>query len=299
MDKELLIARWMADEITDTEFKKQVSPEDFIAYKKLKLATDLYADSKRDLAPDLWNKIEQRIQAKPRKSYLLYRSIAAVAAILLLFIAVNKFLSPSTFTVETGIAKTKRIELPDNSVVVLSPNSLLKYNKDWKGEHNREVYLEGTAYFEVQKGRNFEVKTPNGSVKVLGTKFNVVSLDDWFKVECFEGKVRVTHSLKSIELKPHTSFNMIDNEVKLDEVKENKPLWLSGESRFKSVPLKYVLREMQNHFDVKFVNQGVDENMLFSGGFVHKDLDLSLKLVLKALQINYQKTDKNTIVMKP
>ena len=299
MDKESLLARWMADEITDAEFRKHISQADFLAYKKLKLATELYAQSQEDLSPDLFDKIQGRIEQKQSKRrYILYRSVAAVAAVLLLFAGVNKFLSPSTFVVETGIAQTKRVDLPDETVVVLSPGSVLKYKKDWK-ENNREVYLEGTAYFEVTKAGDFQVKTPNGSVKVLGTKFNVVSMDDWLKVECFEGKVLVTNPYKTLELKPNTSYNMIGNQVRIDIVKEDKPAWLSGESRFKSVPLKYVLQEIQNHYAVKFINQGVDENVLFTGSFVHNDLDLSLKLVLKALQINYKKKDKNTIVMMP
>jgi len=298
MDKENLIARWMADEITDAEFRKQVSKEDFMAYKKLKLATDLYAESQRELSPGLFEKIQEKIEKPSNKYRRLYGLIAGIAAVLLLFVGVNRYLTPSVFTVETAMSEMKKVELPDHSTLILYPESKLTYSKKWDMS-NREVFLEGTAYFEVKKGKAFEVKTANGSVKVLGTKFDVTSLNDWFKVDCFEGKVLVLNPYKNIELKPHTSFNLMNNKVQINTCSDDQPAWISGESRFKAVPLKYVLSQMKKQFGVDFVNRGIDENVLFTGSFVHDDLDLSLKLVFKSLRIKYSKKAGNIIVMTP
>jgi len=87
MNKDILLARWMADKITDAELLKYIFRlSDFIAYYNLNLATDLYAQSQKDLSPDLFDKIQERIEQKqPKSRYVLYRSVAAVAAVLLLF----------------------------------------------------------------------------------------------------------------------------------------------------------------------------------------------------------------------
>jgi len=50
--------------------------------------------------------------------------------------------------------------------------------------------LFGKAYFDVDKGKTFTVKTDLGTVQVLGTRFDVESRDSIFKVVCYEGSVK-------------------------------------------------------------------------------------------------------------
>jgi len=63
--------------------------------------------------------------------------------------------------------------------VVLNSKSTISFNKtDWK--NNRQLTLDGEAYFKVEKGSTFTVNTNNGSVTVLGTQFNVNSTRRFF-----------------------------------------------------------------------------------------------------------------------
>ncbi len=68
------------------------------------------------------------------------------------------------------------ITLSDSTRVWVNSGSKLSYPSHFD-EDNREVYLEGEAFFDVQKNHNqpFYVKTSDIDIKVLGTRFNVKS----------------------------------------------------------------------------------------------------------------------------
>ena len=46
----------------------------------------------------------------------------------------------------------------------------------------------------MEKGTSFRVLTSEGIIEVLGTEFNITVRDNYFEVQCFEGKVKVTSS---------------------------------------------------------------------------------------------------------
>jgi transmembrane sensor len=66
--------------------------------------------------------------------------------------------------------------LPDGTRVSLNSNSKLRYNKDFNSR-NREVVLEGEAYFEVTRNAQlpFIVHAATLDIQVLGTSFTVKS----------------------------------------------------------------------------------------------------------------------------
>jgi transmembrane sensor len=68
------------------------------------------------------------------------------------------------------------IKLQDSSRVWVNSGSRLSYPTNF-GEEKREVYLEGEAFFEIEKNPDqpFYVKTSDIDIKVLGTRFNVKS----------------------------------------------------------------------------------------------------------------------------
>ena len=300
MNKETIIARWIAGDISDADFKKQMSEEDFVAYVKLRKALQLHEHTQTEVPDIVYQNIKSSIsKTKPTNKRINYFKLAiSVAAVFLLFISVNYFLSPSIFSVETAYGESQKIELPDGSVVWLGAHSKLSYNKE-KWQKNRAVNLNGSAYFEVNKGQKFEVITPNGNVTVLGTKFQVKSISDLFKTVCFEGKVLVHTLKKDIVLKAGESVQKYDHQLRKQPVRYNQPDIQSKTTRFAQTPLAYVLQEFENQYHVKFKNQGVDTQILFTGSLPHNNLKLGLELVSKALSFKY-KLDKNkTIIIKP
>ena len=84
--------------------------------------------------------------------------------------------------------------LEDGSVVYLSEQTSLKY-PDHFDDNNREVTLQGEAFFDVKKQseRPFIIQTDIASVEVTGTSFKIKSdRNASFLLSVREGEVRVT-----------------------------------------------------------------------------------------------------------
>jgi hypothetical protein len=76
-------------------------------------------------------------------------------------------------TVRNELRQPKKITLTDGSIVQLESNSLLSYHSDFNTA-NREVLLEGEAFFEVTKSyKPFLIYSKDVVTKVLGTSFRI------------------------------------------------------------------------------------------------------------------------------
>jgi ferric-dicitrate binding protein FerR (iron transport regulator) len=108
------------------------------------------------------------------------------------------------------------LTLPDGSKVWLNAGSHLKYKRNFNIKE-RDVYLNGEAFFEVKKQHTpFVVHTSYVDIKALGTAFNVKSYAEENKVEAtlVEGKISIENKKtnKSFVLKPKQKivFKMAD-----------------------------------------------------------------------------------------
>jgi len=102
--------------------------------------------------------------------------------------------------------KSKLVQLPDGSSIVLQKNSRLSYQKAFNN-NKREVYLVGEAFFEVAKNpeRPFFVYANELITKVLGTSFTIKAFgkDKDIRVIVKTGKVSVftQHDESALQLK--------------------------------------------------------------------------------------------------
>ena len=100
-----------------------------------------------------------------------------------------------TLTVrENPKGRKTTLNLSDGSRVILNSASKISFARPFKEDH-REVYLEGEAFFEVEKDENrpFRVVTQNMTTTVLGTSFNVRAYpeDLDIRVSLTTGKVTI------------------------------------------------------------------------------------------------------------
>ncbi len=177
------LAKWLAGELSDTDLQKMVSEEDFIAFQKIKKGISAYSVLETPLEKS-FKDLEAKLEAKKSlKIISLYKKwVFSIAASLVLFISLNYFFNANTTDYKTSFGEQKTVALLDGSDVVLNANSIISFNpKQWKNK--RIVYLQGEAFFKVKKDKKpFEVKTQNGTIQVLGTRFNVTSYLDYFRV---------------------------------------------------------------------------------------------------------------------
>ena len=198
------------------------------------------------------------------------------------------YLNTLNENIATQYAENKEVVLPDASKIILNADSELSYSeKKWDKERN--VSLEGEAFFKVAKGKRFTVSTGHGTVAVLGTQFNVENRKGYFEVTCFEGLVSVTYNNNVTKLPAGTTFVVIDGKV-IDSEKPNTttPSWMNNESSFKSIPLKFVLDEFQRQHDIKVETQNIDIKSLFTGTFSNTNTDLALQSISVPSQIKYK-----------
>ena len=238
----------------------------------------------------LFNRIESSIlkENKSKVKRLHWVRYAAAAAILLLA-GFFLFMPSTDRTVSTKFAQQKEITLPDQSGVLLNADSKIAYaKKDWSD--NRELDLQGEAFFSVEKGGKFKVNTSLGTVEVLGTSFNVLNRDGYFEVICITGKVNVTvdqlNQSEIIERYEGVFFNQQDNILVRKSIsKEQDILWSEGQIHFEEKPLSFVFDEMERQFDINILEQAVQGS--YTGTVNLSSLDSALYDICWPMKLNY------------
>ncbi|WNH08037.1 FecR family protein [Thalassobellus suaedae] len=296
MNREKLISKWLDNNLNNLELEAFKSLEDYDDLVKLNTSLQTFKADNYDTSKELEN-ILSTIKSKKQQPTHWFKPFMRIAAILAICFSLYYYITTIDTTISTMVAQKTTIDLPDASSVSLNAKSLLAFNKkDWKNE--REVELQGEAFFKVAKGSTFKVITKLGTVTVYGTQFNVKQRDNYFEVICYEGLVGVTHNTHETKLKPGDSFLIIDGKIIAKE-KENRstPSWLNNESTFKSLPYKTIIAEFERQYDVDITLVNIDSNQLFTGSFTHNNLEVALKSISLPLHLTYSKTN-NTIILK-
>jgi ferric-dicitrate binding protein FerR (iron transport regulator) len=293
MRKEELIKKWLADELTADEMQAFKALDEYASYVKISENAKAFKAPEFNIESSLQD-IEAKIQ--PNKTPVL-RYIASIAAVLILgfFLFKNIYFNSELTSIQTDIALTESINLPDNSVVNLNSNSILTYNSaDWA--HNRQLDLQGEALFNVEKGKKFSVSTPQGNVQVLGTVFNVKSREYLFEVSCFEGSVQVEVNNETYILKQNDFLSFFDGKVSLRQNTLDAPTWQKNMTILKNQPLDVVIKELKNYYDFEFDTSTIDTSKRFTGSFGHVNIKLALNSITLPLGLTY-KIDGKTIIL--
>lgn len=103
----------------------------------------------------------------------------------------SEFVNVRTETVETDFGETRQISFSDGTIIMLNANSVVTYSLYDSGE--MEAELVGEAWFDIppSANRTVSVHTTDGSVHVLGTKFNVSTYGEGTSVVLQQGSVRL------------------------------------------------------------------------------------------------------------
>lgn len=162
-------------------------------------------------------------------------------------------------TVETPKGGQYQIKLPDGSHVWLNASSTLSYSPNFM--HKREVQLRGEAYFEVAKDKKpFIVNSPDQSIQVLGTHFNVFAYPEERKTvtTLVEGKVKVNATLnklgKGTILEPNsmaTTYQNTDKVIKTRDNIESALAWKNGYFQFNEEKLTDIMATIARWYDVE------------------------------------------------
>lgn len=248
---------------------------------------------------DIWAKMQPLMEQKKSKRIFLTQQYgyAAAAGIAVIF-GLLTFLSQFKTTVQVPVSERKTIYLPDQSKVILNAQTSLSYKPYWWFAQ-RAVKLEGEAYFEVTKGKKFEVISENAKTTVLGTSFNIFAREKQYFVTCFSGKVEVS-SLRSENCKIRIKKGQqvfLKNDSILNaqgnfSVKEVNA-WIENKFAFENQSINEVFAEIERQFGIQ-IHVPKDLQMHYSGNFEKTEMpETTLNIVCKPLGLVYKKIKPN------
>lgn len=253
--------------INDNEKEKHIKDFSHLWEK----SAELGKYEKIDLESD-WRKVKSRMGFKtkskkiPLQSYFLRIAVILIFAFGLAYFfnqLINNYSNTDNndyFTIATK-DQLKEFVLPDNSVITLNKNSSVIYNSNF-GMGNRDIIIEGEAYFNVQKNKElpFRVFAENSTVEVLGTQFNVNQKDDYIKVSVVNGHVAFYETekkqnridlMKSEESVYHKGKKTFDKKAKMNL---NTVAWKTKKFEFREESMIEALNYISDYYNLELIN---------------------------------------------
>ncbi len=301
------LARWLNGDLTEEEQIAFEQSEDYQNLSRVLAGVDQLAP--QSFATEaLLQQIKSRIsiaRASTPVRRLRPWYLAAAAVVLTLLAAWFFWPKRNLQTFVAQVGQQVPGTLPDASAFTLNAQSRLEFDAaTW--HQKRVVKLEGEAYFSVEKGETFTVETPLGSVRVLGTRFNVNAHNEVLSVVCFEGKVSVQgiNQTKPQVLTPGQTLRISQQaQVKEDSVaifQQALPGWMQGVSSFENVPLGEVIDAFARQFGVSFrLDKDIDQTDIVNASFPHSNLDTALKTAFEPTGIRWSKKSETVIQLRP
>jgi len=203
--------------------------------------------------------------------------------------------------------------LSDGTHVFLNAGTSLKYPVQFISGHNRSVFLNGEAFFDVSKDKEhpFVVNAEGLSIDVLGTKFNVANYkeDTHTEVVLVEGSVGLSPSgnpgkegNENLELHPgfKGSFHKLDRTISSKKVNTSIYTgWLNGDVVFRNARFENIARRLERLYNVTIVNNNEELNdEIFNASFEvdNEGINDILRYFKKVYNIEYKIADDKIII---
>lgn len=298
MEKDYLLKKWLNNALTEEEQRAFNELEDADLNNAI-VDTAQYFKASHFSVPASFESLQEKLPAKqtPVKKIPWKRTLVQIASVLVLGFAVYYgFFYNQLTQIQTLASEKTTIALPDNSTVILNAASEISYHeKNWDEE--RELQLQGEAFFKVAKGKKFDVKTSEGTVSVLGTQFNVKQRDSYFEIVCYEGVVQVTSGKIVKKLFAGDTFR-IDAGLEFNgATNDMAPQWTSNMSSFKSVRFQQVVAELERQYDISITYKGTKQTQFFTGAFVHDNLENALQAITTPLGLTYKIEGSTNVIL--
>lgn len=208
-----------------------------------------------------------------------------------------------------GIKST--IVLSDGSKIWLNADSKVQYPALFTG-NSREIYLNGEAFFDIARNpaKPFIIHLSNGTVRVLGTSFNVKAYDNQPVVETSvaTGKVAFIPRLKN-NRPADTVFLTPNNKVvyRLHEeqittattVSADDKAWTEGKMIFRSLSFEEIAIELERNFGKRIVFDNDDvKKYRLTGSFQNNTLVEILDYLSKTKTFSYSVSDEAIVISR-
>jgi len=275
----IAIAKYIAGEMTTTdmeEFEREVSthPENELLLKEMTKywnRMELLKKNHRIDVDNAWDKLyskikDDKIVAETKKVYMAKSQwLAWAAAVILLFSVGSVLLFTNTFSGKQIIVQavdnssTLVHTLSDGSVVYLSSNTTISYSKSY-GKRNRNLWLEGEAFFDVIPNQKlpFVIETSSAVVKVLGTSFTLKSNEkEIFELLVESGSVSISSKTKEGETLIADAGDMVtltnSNFTKSSMADKYQASWKNQRLQFKDESISSILQVINKNYNTSII----------------------------------------------
>lgn len=248
MDMEKQIFNYLEGKLNDKlkeEFLKKISENKeakklFYDLKLIWETGEYIQQEKNAKTQEEWGKISTKLapQFKQSRAVVKHKNLLKYAAMLIVAVGLTFGLSKQFIFSEKSISQNEvyvpkgqksQLTLSDGTKIWLNSESKITYPTKFSMGSDRNVYLEGEAYFKVTKNCKvpFIVNTDKINIKVLGTSFNVKSYtaDKTIETTLIEGKVSIqkksyNQTAKSWDLNPNQKaiFNKATHSLLVEDL---------------------------------------------------------------------------------
>ncbi|MBX0291934.1 DUF4974 domain-containing protein [Hymenobacter sp. HSC-4F20] len=213
----------------------------------------------------------------------------------------------------TARGATSKVLLADGTAVWLNADSHLWFPRSFRGGQ-REVYLDGEAFFDVKPNRQqpFIIHLGQEQVRVLGTSFNIKAYheDETMETAVVTGKVAFIRAGTESATSPDTVYAVPNQRVVYSKKTEalrretvnsqDYATWSRGGFVFQATSLADVARALERHYNVQvqFANEELRRCQL-TGRF----RDQSLREVVSILSLTgtfgFELTNERLLITGP
>lgn len=263
--------------------------------------------------PDVVDKWLQRRRWRRRAVPLA--AAAGMAAIAVIAIILLQAPSPNyEANFQTALGEYQVHRLPDDSVVRLNTNSQARV--DYSDTERRVHLLRGEAHFDIvpQPGRPFSVIAGSGTVRAVGTAFNVYLKGEVVEVTVTAGVVEVVPATsiaaKAAEVPPATpapktlaqgdklAYGETLAAVSRVEPRElaRQLAWQDGMLDFQGETLADVIAEASRYTSTRIVIDDAElENLHVTGYFRAGDVETLLRLIESNEQVSIRRVTPDLV----
>jgi len=338
-DLHLLLEKYLQNQCSAEE---KLMIEKFYQLLDKKELEEVYPDELDTIEQKLWDRINQDVSTqetkelshplKNSKRYLLLAAAIVSITLTLGYLFSTRLKNPEYlhFQASNSIVERKnntslpiKIQLEDESSVVLQPKSSLFYPKHFSAD-TREVSLKGEGFFQISKNpkRPFFVFNKNIITRVVGTSFIIKTNEQTNRTEVTvkTGKVMVSvNENKALNLK--YLFNKPDNVILTPN---QKTVYSADKNNFETslasnpipvaanhslvaqhvfiyddTPITEVMDQLTNTYGIQIMMQDKELGKnTFSGDISEENLYKKLEIVCHAVKAEYEITGTK-IIIKP
>jgi ferric-dicitrate binding protein FerR (iron transport regulator) len=322
---ENIIEKYLAGKASEEEVKQIFewveadagNKDILIQYKK---AVALLSSGNENVSEAWTHFLLPQLKVRKTRQYIL-RSAQIAALLVFVFglgmLAYNMFIVQSRenpiytsgLKVDVPLGQIANLTLPDGTKVILNSGTTLEYGHRF-GLGQREVYLEGEAFFEVFRDHNhpFIVNTTSLDFKVYGTSFNIEAYPDDINTNAtlVNGSLGIIDkSGKEItRLDPGENLFFDRHNTKVIKKRVDTGMytsWRDGIIIFRNEKLKDIAKKMERWYNLEIVIQreALAEESYYGSIMRNKPVDQILEVLKLTSSIEYkivQRPDKPTLI---